>query len=411
MHPEIKLSFRYQQELCKRVLRFFPRRAGFPTGDVSRCFSEIQGGSTLRGFVSTFSATTFCAIVLLSSVASAQTPAVSEKKSAPPKSTTATAPPKATANAAITLEHVCPAGTPGGKAFSKTCKTVVTDIEMDKLIGALNPDMSPAVKQNLGHSMAEWIAYAAKARELGLDKTEDFAEVMKFARTQLLAQAIAKKVQTKAEAVTPAELQAYYDSHKSTLEEFNFLRVIVPRTVPAKDKPADEAADTQFAQQIRDRLAKGEDAKTLQTEAFKHASQGAQEPPVEINGRKRGSVPPSQEGIFDLKDGEVSAVLPDPSAYFIYKLVSHSVTPLDKATPDVKKALVKDRLEKAVAELNSQFEVKLSESYFGPQQPSAPMGAPSMRGPSGRAPNQQQSAPPPQAPPAQTPPANSQVPK
>jgi hypothetical protein len=365
---------------------------------------EKQGGSSLLGFNPKFGVTTFCAMILFSSIASAQTATTPAKKTATQKSVPSTAAPKAASKTAITLERVCPPGTPGGKAFDAGCKTVVSEQEMDKLITALNPEMTPAVKQNLGRSMAEWIAYSAKARELGLDKTPEFAEVMHFARTQLLAQALAKKVQTKAETVTPAELQAYYDSHKSELEEFNFLRVIVPRATPSKDKPTDEAAETQFAQQIRDRLAKGEDAKTLQTEAFKHAALGAQEPPVEINGRKRGSVPPSQESIFNLKDGEVSAVLPDPSAFFIYKLVSRSVAPLDKATPDVKKALVKDRLEKAVNELNAQFDVKLSESYFGPQQATAPMGAPSMRG-------TPRNAPPAQAPPTQAPPYNTQVPK
>lgn len=320
----------------------------------------------MRGFV-----LSFCAVALLFAVASAQsTPATSNKTPQTKSATTSgatTATTKPGSEAAITLEGVCPAGTPGGKAFAKTCKTVITSGEIDRLIESLNPQMTPTVKQNLGRSLAEWTAYAAKARELGLDKTPDFAELLRFARTQLLAQTLARNYQKKAETITPAEVQSYYDAHKTDFEEFNFLRVIVPRETPAKDKPVDEAAETQFAQQIRDRLAKGEDAKALQTEAFKHASQPAQEPPVEINGRKRGSLPPSQASIFDLKAGEVSQVLPDPSAFFIYKVVSRTVAPLDKASAEVKKAIAKERLDNVVKELNSQFEIKLSDSYFGPQ--------------------------------------------
>ena len=341
--------------------------------------------------------------ILLLAVASAQTSPAAAPKTTAQKTKASTTGAAATTGSkpAITLERVCTTTT-ATKAFDKTCKTVVTEAEMDRLIGALNPEMSPAVRQNLGKSMAEWIAYSAKARELGLDKTKDFAEVVRFARTQLLAQALARDVQKKAEVVSPAELQAYYDSHKKDLEEFNFIRVIVPRATPSKDKPVDEAAETQYAQQIRDRLAKGEDPKALQTEAFKHSASEANEPPVEINGRKRGSVPPSQSAIFDLKDSEVSQVLPDPAAFFIYKLVSHSIMPLDKATPEVKKALIKERLEQAITDLNSQFEVKLSESYFGPQPQSAPMGAPSMRG------GAPQSAPPAKSAPTTPPPAASQ---
>jgi hypothetical protein len=326
-----------------------------------------SGRLDLRGFV-----LSFCAVHLLFTVASAQTTPAAPTKSPQAKSATTsgatTATPKPSSNAAITLQGVCPAGTPGGKAFAKTCKTVITSEEVDRLIESLNPQMTPTTKQNLGRSLAEWTAYSAKARELGLDKTPDFAELLKFARTQLLAQTLARNYQKKAETITPAELQSYYDEHKGDFEEFNFLRVIIPREEPAKDKPVDEAAQTKYAQEIRDRLAKGEDAKALQTEAFKHASQPAQEPPVEINGKKRGSLPPSQAAIFDLKSGEVSQVLPDQSAFFIYKLVSRTVTPLDKATPEVKKAIAKDRLDKVVKELNSQFEIKLSDSYFGPQE-------------------------------------------
>lgn len=356
----------------------------------------------MRGFVSTL-----CSIAILLTVATAQTnPPTAKKSPAPASPSSSSAPATTGSKAAVTIDRVCPPGTPGGKAFNATCKTVITESEMDKLISALNPDMSASVRQQLGRSIAELTAYAAKARELGLDKTPEFAEVLRFTRMQILAQALAHEVQKKAETISPAEVQAHYDAHKGDFEEFNFLRVIIPRQTPSKDKPVDEAAETQFAQQIRDRLAKGEDAKALQTEAFKHSGQGATEPPVEINGRKRGAMPPSQASIFDLKPGEVSAAFPDPGAFFVYKLVSREVTPLDKATPEVKKAIAKDRLEKAVKDLNSQFDVKLSESYFGPQSEGPPKGAPSMRGPSGNAP-----PPPPASAPKTTTPPDSQVPK
>jgi parvulin-like peptidyl-prolyl isomerase len=401
MLSESKLSFGYQQELCNRVLRFFRAAPVPPTGVASRCVPKFWR-LHVRGFVSTL-----CLIALLLTAATAQTTPPAAKKSPAPASPTASSAPATTGSkAAVTIDRVCPPGTPGGKAFNATCKTVITESEMDKLIAALNPEMSATVRQQLGRSIAELTAYAAKARELGLEKTPEFAELLRFTRMQILAQALAHEVQKKAENISPAEMQAYYDAHKSDFEEFNFLRVIIPREAPAKDKPVDEAAETQFAQQIHDRLVKGEDAKALQTEAFKHSGQGATEPPVEINGRKRGSMPPSQASIFDMKPGEVSAVFPDPGAFFLYKLVSRSITPFDKASTEVKKAIAKERLEKAVKDLNAQFEVKLSESYFGPESEGPPRGAPSMRGPGGSAPPQ---------PPASTPktpaPAEPQVPK
>jgi PPIC-type PPIASE domain len=340
----------------------------------------------LRGFVSAI----FCSLTLVI-VGSAQTaPATTKKATTPATNSTSTVAKKASAAAdtsktAITIDGVCPAGTPGGKGLAPTCKTTISEAQMDRLIGALNPSMTGPVKQNLGHSLGEWTAYAAKARELGLDKGADFEEILHFARVQLLAQMLAKKVQKDAESVSPTQLQSYYDSHKNELEDFNFIRVIVPRQAASKDKPVDEAAEKQYAQEIRERLVKGEDAKALQTEAFKHSAQSAAEPTVELSGRKRGSLPPSQASIFELKPGEVSTVLPDPSAFFIYKLVSHNLPALDKAGPEIKAALVKQRLQEAMEDVQSKFKVKLEESYFGPEQQGPPMGAPSMRGPKGGA--------------------------
>jgi len=340
-------------------------------------------------------AISFCAVLALVPLSSAQTATPAKPATAPAAKSAAapaakvstakpaakTAPTKPVSKPAITISGVCPAGAADKKAFSPTCQTVITQADLESLINALNPDMPAAVRRNLGGSLGQWTAFAAKAHELGIDKSAEFAEMVRFARTQLLYQVMDRQMRKQAEDISPAQLQSYYDGNKEKFEEYNLVRVIVPREPTSKDKPVDEAAEKLFAQQIRDRLAKGEEAKALQTEAFKHAGQNAQEPPVEVNQRKRGALPASQAKVFDLKPGEVSDVLPDPGAFFIYKVVSRDLPALDKATLEVKKTLAGERYKASMEEINSHFKVNLEESYFGPSPQAPPPGAPSMRAP------------------------------
>ena len=94
----------------------------------------------------------------------------------------------------------------------------------------------------------------------------------------------------------------------------------------------------ELADQLHSRAIAGEDFNKLQAEAYKIA--GIDAPANSSLGKiRRISLPPSQAWIMDLKPGEVSSVIDAPNAYFIYKIKTKEMLPLDQAREEIKGSL------------------------------------------------------------------------
>jgi hydroxylamine reductase (hybrid-cluster protein) len=246
-----------------------------------------------------------------------------------------------------------------------------------------------------------------------------------------LAGELRDNMQEQAGNVTDADTEKYYNDHKANYEQADVERLVIPRTPlpagkdadadadkddadkPAAKKPvtaaakaaaakagtkaapaktatakpktavvADEAGMAALAAKLRARAAAGEDFAKLQAEAFAAANiKGA---PVETKVPKatRATLPPS---IFDLKSGEVSELIPDSRAFFVYKMGTKTTLSLDDAKNDVKTAIKNERIQEAQKAVSDIGTTTLNDAYFGPPEPTPAPGGP------GRQP---QSAPP-----------------
>ena len=89
-----------------------------------------------------------------------------------------------------------------------------------------------------------------------------------------------------------------------------------------------------LAEKMHARALAGEDFVALQKEAA--AQSGIKsEPNVEVSDVLKGTLPAEENQIFDLTPGGVSAIIPEPSGYCIYKLVSKQTPPLDSIRDQV----------------------------------------------------------------------------
>ena len=73
--------------------------------------------------------------------------------------------------------------------------------------------------------------------------------------------------------------------------------------------------------------------------------------------------------VFDLKTGDVSALIPDSRAYLVFKMGAKTMLSLDDAKSDVKTAIKNERMQaaqKAVSEIST---TSLNDAYFGPPEP------------------------------------------
>jgi hypothetical protein len=360
---------------------------------------------------------------------------------APPADTSASVP--ATA-AVLTVKGVCApqpkpaaakgaAAKPAAKTAAADCKTVITKAEFDTLLKAIpNASNNPQIKRNIANRLPQFIAWSNEAKKKGLDKTPEFAEMVKFARMQILSGEMQQKVQEDAGKISDADLAAYYKQNAQAYEQYSLERLYITRTkqADAKDEKPDEAgkkdekltddqkkakeaeekakqeenieAMTKLAETLRARAAAGEDFTTLQKEAFDAAGMKIASPTVAMPNQRRTGLPPSQAAVFDLKPGEVSQVINDAGGHYIYKLKSTDQLSLDQVKEEIRRTLSTQRSREALEKVNNSFTVEKNEAYFGPDMPMGP--GPGPRPPMQRMPPNMP-APQPQGGPSAQPPA------
>jgi hypothetical protein len=91
---------------------------------------------------------------------------------------------------------------------------------------------------------------------------------------------------------------------------------------------------------------------------------------------RRTSLPPSHQAVMELKEGEVSEVISDPSGNYIYKMVSKELMPLDTVKTEIKNTISAQRYRESMQKFQNNAE--LNDAYFGP---SRMPGMPMPRGP------------------------------
>ncbi|MGA8684286.1 MAG: peptidylprolyl isomerase [Candidatus Sulfotelmatobacter sp.] len=317
----------------------------------------------------------------------------------------------------LTIVGVCPpSATPASKSASagktaaaagKTaankpadCKTEITRKEFEKIASALSPNVTPQLKRQLSTVLPKFMAMSEAAKAKGLDKTPQYQETLKVYKMQILTQQLQRAVQEEADQVSPQDLDAYYKKNPEPYEQFSLDRLFVPRYKQAQpaekstenaekltdeQQKSKEAADkakqeqgeqdlTKLAEGLRERAAAGEDFTKLQKEAFEAAGIKMDSPTVNLPKVRRTGLPPAHAAVFDLKVGEVSAVIADNGGHYVYKVVSKQVLPLDQVGDEIRNSLKTQRMKEMMDKYANSYHAETNEAYFGPPGPSGPMG-------------------------------------
>lgn len=280
----------------------------------------------------------------------------------------------------ITIPGLCSAD----KSASADCKTVITKAEFEDLIQAVAPNMPVPARRQLATRYANGLMMAHQAEQMGLDKGPRFEEMMKISRIQVLAQELGRSMQEKADQVPDKDIQDYYDKNKAQFEEADLQRLFIPKNKqqePPKEKLSDEAmqkrqADAEaamkaVAEKLQARAAAGEAFNKLQGEAFEAAGLKAKAPNTEMGKIRRTALPPAHASAFDLKTGQVSALITDTSGYFVYKMGERDTLPADKAKDEIHNILRGQRMQESMEAMQKAASPTLNEEYFGPEGPGA----------------------------------------
>ncbi len=326
----------------------------------------------------------FALAAVFACAAAAQTekpapPASAEKPATP-------APAAAPVNASepvITIENLCPDPKPGAP-----CKTVITKGEFERILSAVRPNLPPGARMQIAQRYVELLTFADKGEQAGLEKSPEFKEQLQLMRMQALAQAYNRHLQEKYANVSDADVEKYYKENQPAYEEVTLRRIYIPKPLKDAEKkqPLDEAATKALAEKIQARAAAGEDFDKLQQEVYiavnPETPKGAATPTT-LGPRRRGQLPKDQESaIFELAPGKVSQIMDEPAGYFIYKVESKEVLPLEKVKAQIARQLEEQRLRDAIQNTLSSVKTNFNEAYFKvPAAPEAQPGAAPVPGP------------------------------
>jgi len=307
----------------------------------------------------------------------------------------------------ITVEGVCaptsakpaakgaaakPASAAKSAASSGECKTVITKAEFERLANAVAPNITPQMKQQLANVLPRLIAWSAQAKKQGLDKTQRFKETVKFAQMQILTNELQHDIQDQSAKVSPDDVAEYYKENQPAYEQFSLERLFVPKqkqiepdseeadqkneklteeqmkqkqTEERAKQAASEQEMTKLADELRARAAAGEDFAKLEKEAFEAAGMKVESPTISLPKVRRTGLPAAHVAVFDLKPGEVSAVINDTGGHYIYKMVSKDEMSLDQVKDEIHNTLANLHGREATEKINSSYKVVKNEDYFG----------------------------------------------
>jgi hypothetical protein len=297
--------------------------------------------------------------------------------------------------AVITINGLCENSSADATAASG-CKTVITREQFEKVIEAVQPDMSPRARREFALRYANALVMAKKAEQMGLDKGANYEEQMKVARIEVLAKVLNKAIQEKVSQITDKDIEDYYHNNRLKFEKAEMDRIYVPKTrqLSASSGEALVEADGQERSQESGQIMKeeadnlharaiaGEEFTKLQADAYRAAGIKSAAPDTGIAIRLT-SLPPSQASVMDLEPGEVSAVLADANGYVIYKVKVKETLPLDPAREEIKATLRSLRLQDEMHSIQDFAIPALDQSYFRPSRP--PQGTMESSGPPMRA--------------------------
>jgi len=258
-----------------------------------------------------------------------------------------------------------------------TCKTVITRLQFEKLVDAVQPGMRARGRREFAERYAEALVMATKAEQMGLDKGANFEEQMKLARIDVLSKDLKRAIQAKTSQISDEDIEDYYHNNMIRFEKAKIERIYVPRsrasTVTADTKPSDtykqmhsqesEQNMKELANSLRARAIAGEDFTKLQADAYQ-ASGIKSSPPATSMEIRRISLPPNQVSVMDSKPGEVSLVFTDPNGYFIYKIETKDTLPLDQAREEIKETIRFQRMRDEMLSILNSARPILDESYF-----------------------------------------------
>lgn len=285
----------------------------------------------------------------------------------------------------ITIEGVCDKGSQvgasvkGSSLAKSNCATIVNREDFEELADAMQVNGNAAKIQQLADSYAQFLVLQNEAIKLGLDKGERYKELMKFARAQILAQELDRHLQQKEIEFSEREISDYYVQNPLPFTRVSFQRIFVPQTrrTPGGGAPnSSDSAQTmkEVAQALREKAVAGQDFDSLERQAFAAAGLKGSAP-TSMSPVRPSDLPAGHSQVFAMNNGEVSPVIADATGFYIYKMISQQILPLDQVKEEIPALLKARKMDKFSRKLQTSAKIVLNTAYFSPPNTQSPPDA------------------------------------
>jgi parvulin-like peptidyl-prolyl cis-trans isomerase-like protein len=277
-----------------------------------------------------------------------------------PKASSTSSPRGSVASAPVLIVHgLCPAEAVP-RSNEGSCERPITHAEFDQLISALDPKMPESNRLALATEYVRLLTLAREAERLKLDQTPEFKILEDFNRLQLMERQLVRKLSADSSVSESEVAEAFAKDQKEYAEG------IVRRIMFPKEAANSTTNERQEAEAVRKRVVAGEDIDKLQGEIWRAKGRTGSMPSTRLGPLRRSALPPAAREVFDLKAGEVAPLFDDRDGYYIYKLESKTLPPLETVAPAIRGALASEHLQARMRSLRDAVSISVNEDYFGP---------------------------------------------
>lgn len=246
----------------------------------------------------------------------------------------------------------------------------ITKTEFERIVSTLPENAREQAKtaegrRQLADQLVELKVLAQAAKAQKLDQTPDVKTRLEVDADQVLASAVYRSLGNPDSAAA----HAYYDAHKSEMEQVHARHILIRfqgSAVPVRlgQKDLTEAEALQKCKDLRAKIIAG--AKFAEVAQLESDDVGSGQNGGDLDTFGHGAmVPEFEKAAFALKIGEVSEPVRSSFGYHLILVEAHTTKSFDDALPDILKALGPAAADKAVEEMKSKTKVVYDEGYFG----------------------------------------------
>jgi peptidyl-prolyl cis-trans isomerase C len=257
----------------------------------------------------------------------------------------------------------------------------ITAAQFDQIISSLPAQFQanargPARKQ-FADNVVHVLVLAQEGKKRKLDESSTYQIQSMFQNANMLAGLTYEQL-GKEGKLDDAELQKYYEAHKSEFERVHARHILIrvagsPMAVRPGQKDLTDAEALAKAQEIRKKIAGGEDFTALARTESDDTGSGANGGDLGFFGHNQ-MVPPFEEAAFKMKPGELSEPVKTPFGYHLIKVEERDAKSFEELKPEIEKRLRPEQAQKIMEELQKKAAVQLDPAFFGAE--AAPAAAP-----------------------------------